>query len=132
MEAQHDQPTYRALWFSLLVGPIMWSVHFLAVYLLVEVACMAGALRTEVFGTGLVVLLLLVMSGVALAVVVYGIYLSYRSYRRAGGHSLFSRDPLSGSPARFMAASGLALNLVFALLIVLMAIPALFLNPCLR
>lgn len=126
------RPSSRALWFGLLSGPIIWSVQFLIVYLLVEIACQAGVLQTQVLGLELVSLLVIILTAASLASVAYGGLFSYRKFQQTGDGKVFDRENLSASPARFMALSGLALNLLFGLLILLMGIPAIVLAPCVR
>lgn len=131
-EAAPNRPSSRALWFGLLSGPIIWTVQFLAVYLLVEVACQAGILRGSFLGMETISFLVVLLTVASLIGVAYGGFFSYRNYQQVGGHGIFQRQNLDRSPAWFMALSGLALSLLFGLLILMMGIPAVVLAPCVR
>jgi hypothetical protein len=48
--AERKQPDQRSLWFGMLTGPIVYSLHFVTVYLLVEAACRAGLLQFTMLG----------------------------------------------------------------------------------
>jgi len=128
----HKGPSARALWLGLVSGPVIWSVHFIVVYLLVEVSCRGGILLTQLFGIELVGVIVVGLTVAALIAVSLGGYFAYRNFRQAGGERLFDRKSLVASPALFMSGSGMLLNLVFALLILLMGIPPLFLESCVQ
>jgi hypothetical protein len=129
-----QEPNSRLLWIQLLAGPVLWSVHFLLSYLLVEAACQAGwDFRLLGFnGLSFIVIVLTV-----LAVIGTGLF-ALRSYR--GWKDLHEdrslRDEFRDSsywfegPLDFMYFSGLLLSILFAVTILMVGLPAIFLQPC--
>ncbi len=122
------------LWIQLLAGPILWSVHFLVSYLLVEASCHAGWNFSILGFNGLsfivIVLTLLAVIGTALFSLS-----SYRGWRSIHAERNLREQFRDGSrwfegPVDFMYLSGLLLSILFALVILLTGIPALFLQPC--
>jgi len=129
-----QEASTRTLWVQLLAGPVIWSIHFLVSYLFVEAACQAGWNFTIVGIDGLsfmvITLTLLAVLGTALFA-----FKSYQGWREShGDHSL--RDQFQErtgwfeGPVDFMYFSGLMLSILFAVVILMVGLPALFLQPC--
>lgn len=123
-----------SLWFGLLGGPIIYSVHFLTVYLLAEAACMADLLRYRLLGLEAISFWVVVLTLVAAALTGYGTWLAYHTWRatrdpvghvveQGGGQEQRSYQP-------FMAFIGLWLSGLFTVIILLTGLPALFLVLC--
>jgi len=124
----------RMLWIQLLAGPILWSVHFLVGYLLVEASCQAGW-NFELLGFNGLSFIIIVLT--ILAVVGTGLFAlkSYRGWKGLrAGRSL--REELRESASWFEGAvdfmyfSGFLLGILFGLTILMVGLPALFLQPC--
>ena len=124
----------RLLWIQLLAGPVLWSVHFLLSYLLVEAACQAGWNFNIVGFHGLsflvVVLTILAFIGTSLFAL-----RSYRGWRDLHGDRSLKEEFRESShwfegPEDFMYFSGLLLSILFAVTILMVGLPALFLQPC--
>lgn len=107
-----------ALWFALLGGPAAWTVHLLASYPLVPLACRLGT-------TTPLNILTAVTAAIALAAAGTGGW-AYRRARRAGA------EGDTGDRATFMALAGLLLALLFTFAIVLEGLPPLLADPCLE
>lgn len=130
----HRQTSSRMLWIQWLAGPVIWSVHFLLNYLLVETACQAG----WNFGLpGMNGLSFLVIVITLLALIITGLfartsYRGWKAFRRE--HSLRDKlrepAPWFEGPEDFMYLSGLLLNGLFAATMLLVGLPAIFLQPC--
>lgn len=107
--------TSRREWIALLAGPSLWWGHFMAVYLLGEVACEVGWTGPALFG--LTVLAWLVIAGTvaSLAVLALAARMTWTYRQDHGGHLL---------------GIGLALDALFAVAIVFTGIPAAVLPPC--
>ena len=99
-----------ALWFSIFAGPVALIINFQLRYGLLPYACETG--RRWMLTAISIPLLLVALTG-ALA-----------GWRGLGAHD---GDAMR---IRFMALSGLALSLIFALTIVAMAIPDFYFHPC--
>ena len=124
----------RRLWVQLLAGPILWSVHFLVSYLIVEAACQSGWGFTLLGMSGLS-FLVIVLTVLAVLGTVFFAFKSYRGWRSFHGERGLQdqfRD-YSGwfeGPVDFMYFSGLLLSVLFAIVILMVGLPALFLQPC--
>ena len=99
-----------ALWFGNLSGPIALIVNFQLRYALVPYACESGQHW-----------MLTAISIPLFVVALFGAFVSWRGLRADDGDVM---------RIRFMALSGIALSLLFALSIVAMAIPDFYFHPC--
>jgi hypothetical protein len=122
------------LWLSVLAGPVIWLVHFLASYLLVEAFCNLGWSFTLLGINGLSFLLVILT---VLGVVGTGLFAlkSYRAWKKVNwDHGL--RDEFrettrwSEGAGEFMHFSGFLLSLLFTATILMVGIPVLFLPAC--
>lgn len=111
--------------YSLLVGPIAYSIFFVAGYLLVEAACRTGILLRQVVGIPLALLLVVGLGVLVLALIAYGGIRAYRAWspRR-------DQDLLAEGRDEFMALAALILTALFGLATVLTALSVLVLEPC--
>ena len=105
------------LWLGVLSGPAAWAVNQLLGYSLVKPSCFAGT-RT----------MLLAVSGGTLLVTIWGIWITSSSL-------MVLRDADIAGPRRedrskFVAVSGLGLNLLLGLLILTEVSAQLLLSPC--
>lgn len=122
------------LWGQLLAGPILWSIHFIVGYLLIEVSCRAGW-NFQILGmNGLSFIVVALTVLVVLGAILFGVT-SYRGWRKvnAGGSlwdQLRDTSRWSDDPTEFLYFSGFLLSAFFALTIVMVGLPALFLHPC--
>ena len=118
-----------ALWFGVLGGVSAWTVHLWAGYALVEVACRTGFPGFSLLGiSGVEVLLALVTVAMAL-VALAATYVAYRARRQLQE----GRRGDVGQPrgqGEFMARAGLLMSGLFVAVIVVEAVPALFLREC--
>jgi hypothetical protein len=108
-----------ALWFGVLGGALAWSVHLLLSYALVAPACVTGSvwmLHAVTIGT----LLLTVLAGLV----------SYRAWQRQRADARNGVGSPESDGGRFMALSGLVLNPLFGLAILLEGLPVVILSPC--
>jgi Na+/glutamate symporter len=99
-----------ALWSGIMAGPAAWAIDLQLRYALVPWACAHGQMRP-----------LTLISLPLLLVALIGGVISWRGLRMSDGDAV---------RIRFMALSGMALSLTFALTIVAMTIPDFFLRPC--
>jgi hypothetical protein len=120
------EPARRLLWLRLLAAPILYAIYFMAAYLLVEAACNTGLLNFSLVGTNGVTVVVLGLTGVALAAVLISLVLHITRLRQLPPR----RDPETGDPDRFVARVGIMLDLLFVLLVLATGAPALLLAPC--
>ena len=124
----------RALWVQLLAGPVLWSIHFLVSYMIVEAACQAGWSFTILGMSGLS-FLVIVLTALAVLGTVFFAFKSYRGWRGIHADRRLRDQFREGStwfegPVDFMYFSGLLLSVLFAIVILMVGLPALFLQPC--
>jgi hypothetical protein len=121
-------------WLQLLAGPILWSIHFIVSYLLVEAFCRMGWNFNLLGFPGLSVIVVVFTVLALLGVAMFGMR-SYRSWRNLN-RDLSMRDQIretsqwSEGPVEFVYLSGLLLSVLFGVTILVVGIPALFLRPC--
>lgn len=115
-----------SLWFGLVGGPLIYSLHFLTVYLLAEAACQANLLRYRVLGLEAITFWVLFLTVVAAVLTGYATWIAYRNQQQTTGNN--AQD--HAGYASFMAFVGLWLSAIFTVLIVATGLPALFLVLC--
>lgn len=123
---QDIQKSSRSLWFGFLAGPAVYSLHFLTVYLLSEVACQSNWLQVSWLGLNAMVVVVVVITLAAALLNGYLGWLTYRNWQRLNAEP----DGTAGSYPDFMALVGTWLNLLFTVTILVTGLPALFLRPC--
>lgn len=121
-------------WLQLLAGPILWSVHFLVSYLLVEAFC-HFRWNFTLFGISGLSFLLVVLTILAVAGTSLFALKSYRVWKKMSmDHDL--RDEFretsrwSEGPSDFMYFSGFLLSVLFTAAILTVGLPVFFLQPC--
>ena len=124
----------RTLWTQLLAGPILWSIHFLLVYMLVETYCQAGWNFNLVGLNGISFLVILFTIIAVIATVLFGLR-SYRGWRsfhtdRSLRDQFQENSAWFQGPVDFFYFTGFLLSTLFALVILLVGLPAIFLEPC--
>ncbi len=121
--------------FSLIAGPLVWTVHFLTLYILTAIACAHGFFHQELLGVRVVPLVGGAVTLIAVALILDGGVLAYRRWRGM---------PADGEPAplpphdandvasrrRFMAYAGLLLSGLALIATVWQTLPILFFATC--
>jgi hypothetical protein len=111
-------PSTKRLWFGFLAGVLAWKLQLMVNYALVPYACWQA-----------LVALIHVASVVTLALALGGAVVAWGSWRRLGEGVEMESGGIA-SRSRFLALSGVALGLFFALLILGQWLPNLLLGPC--
>jgi len=121
MNAKEEVKLDLMLWTGVLAGPIGWLLQFQARYSLVDWACSAG--KTYV---------LHVISLGFLAIALGSGFLSLRLWRSVG--CKWPSDSQDGRAARvtFLSSLGVLTSGMFSLVIVAQALPALWIDPCIK
>jgi hypothetical protein len=121
--------------FSLIAGPLVWTVHFLTLYILTAIACAHGFFHQEILGVRVVPLVGGAVTLVAVALILDGGVLAYRRWR--GMPSDGQPAPLPphdandvASRRRFMAYAGLLLSGLALIATVWETLPILFFATC--
>jgi hypothetical protein len=120
---------------SLIVGPMVWTVHFLTVYCFAAVACAHGFFHTEVLGVRIVLFVGGIATLIAIVLIVDALATSFRRWRdpdldRRPGP--LPRQDLSDlhSRRRFMAYAGILLSGAALIAIVFESLPLIFFATC--
>ena len=118
--------------FSVIAGPLIWSVHFLSIYVFTAIACAQGFFHDEILGIRSVPLVGSAFSLIAIALIADALYVSWQRWRADGG-----QEPLpphgGNEPAsrrRFMAYSGLLLSGIALVATVWQTLPIYFFASC--
>ena len=119
--------------FSVIVGPLIWSVHFLAIYVFTAIACAHGFFHDEILGIRTVPLVGSAFSLIALALIADALYVSWRRWR-GDAASEAPAPPYRGndraSRRRFMAYAGLLLSGIALIATVWQTLPVYVFASC--
>ena len=121
-----ENDTRRGQWrllTGLLAGPVVYSLYFMAIYLLVEAACREALLQGELWGLNA---LRVAVVGLTIAAVVIMLALTFLTY--PGGRHTGREDARRNQ--RFMAQTGLWLSGFFVVVTLVTGIPILVLELC--
>ena len=102
---------------ALLMGPVVWAIRFMIVYVLAGVACTTGG-----------VIAMGVVTVAALAACLLGAWMAWGIWSEVGSGPTTVGGVIGRT--RFLAMCGLVFGLWFALVIVVEAIPMFFIEPC--
>ena len=116
------------IWIGVLTGPIMWSLHLIVTWGLIEIACEMGLATIAVFGISLVYLLIVAATILLLGATILAGIVAYQDWRRGGGGSFLDDEAEQAHP--FMSFCGVIVSALFGLAIVLATYPILLLRPC--
>jgi len=119
--------------FSLIAGPLVWTAHFLTLYIFTAIACAHGFFHDEILGVRIVTL---VGAAATLLGVVLILDAGFLSWRRWQGRP-FDGEPLPPHDAndvtsrrRFMAYAGLLLSGISLIATVWESLPLVFFASC--
>jgi hypothetical protein len=123
----------RARWTIALFlsGPVIWSVHFVVVYLVVDAGCTGGGPGLQKFAPPVPTVVTIVATVVAAVACLGAAALSYRRWRsdRHGRDARTDLAPAEGVGT--LAFMGLLLALLGFVTVLFVGLPALFLPACL-
>jgi len=111
----------RRQWLGFVGSPAVWTLYFVAVYVLNEAAC-----KLTLLGATAVLPVATVLALLTLAAVGYAGWLAYQAWREGDGAE--AED--GGGNGRFLGLTGLLLSSLFALMTVAVWVAAWVLRPC--
>lgn len=117
---------------AFLVGPIVWAVHFFAVYLVAEAGCTGAGMGLRLLDPP-VPRLFTIAATVVAAVTCLGCarWCAHRWRHRRGGASRGHGDgPGEGDIGAPLELAGLMLSLLSFVSVLMVGVPALWLSPC--
>jgi hypothetical protein len=114
-------------WFGVSAGPVLWSVCLGISYPMIAIGCNIGFIRPQIIGLSGIEIPVALMSIVAVLITLLAAGISWRNWHRLkdsnGGNAPRDRG-------RFMAVSGMALSILFAIVMLVEAAPIFFFAPC--
>jgi len=113
-----------AQWFSVLAGPAAWSAQLFISYNLADTGSCAPA-SPHFLASGGYRPFIALTSGLAAAVTLLALVVSYRCWRRLRGN-----DPTTGNRASWLAIAGIMVNGLFLLMILGSFLPLAFISQC--
>jgi hypothetical protein len=113
-----------------LAGPVIWSVHFMVVYLAVEAGCSGDGPGLSVFDPPVPTVLTLVATVAAALACLGTAAWGYRRWRAQVGDDTGGRDAEPADRGGSLAFAGFLLSLLGVVAIVLVGLPALVLPAC--
>jgi len=121
--------------FSLIAGPLVWSAHFLSLYVFTAIACAHGFFDDRILGLRLVPLVGGAITLVAVALILDALVLSWRRWRGLPRDG--EPEPLPpqdrndvASRRRFMAHAGLLLSGLALIATIWETLPIVFFASC--
>jgi hypothetical protein len=123
----------RSPWFHMFGGPILWIVHFLISYAWVEFACIMKprVLDSNVLGLTVLswsILIFTLIVTLAVCYVGWSAHVNWQRLKRSRPKDEMASWEIEAR--HFMAFSGIALSVLFSLVILLSGLPALVLETC--
>lgn len=117
-----------ALGYSILAGPILWFVHFVAVYSLAEFGCRANFNNLLFITPSTIRIVVIVLTLPTLLAVGYGGVVAYRAWETVNRDE--PAETSSQSTWRFLLILGMLFSAMFLLSILFTVAPAFVLNVC--
>ena len=119
---------------SVIAGPLIWSVHFLAIYVFTAIACARGFFHDEILGIRIVPLVGSALSLLAIALIADALYISWRRWRGGPAGDEPATAPADGDQGagtrQFMAYAALLLSAVALIATVWQTLPVFFFASC--
>jgi hypothetical protein len=129
--ARRSQPAInvRRFWMGIALPAVLWASHLVIVYGVQSTACHWGFLQGTILGVGALRLLLLLLSLIAAAGVIWGGWTLNAIHTELTSRATVEMEDPSGR-VRFMARAGTWLAGLFLFSITLSLFPILFLDQC--
>ena len=121
--------------FSLIAGPLVWTGHFLTLYVFTAIACAKGFFHEEILGVRVVQLFGAAVTVVAVALILDTMMLSYRRWRGVASDGQPAPAPPHdasdvASRRRFMAYAGFLLSGLALVATIWETLPIMFFATC--
>lgn len=133
-----DTPRAAAnVWVLFLAGPVIWSLHFVSVYVVAEAVCATGGFDARV--VGLRVLSFITVAATLIAVAAIAFFAAHAWRRWRDGHVASGTGAPRDEPGpadevghneTVLALGGVLLGAVFFVAVLFVGVPALFLQSC--
>lgn len=134
VDISHDQQA-RLIWVVFLAGPVIWFVHFMVVYLIVDAGCTGDGPGVRLFHPPVPkIATLMATAAAAIACLGFSAW-AHRRWRKgtpepAVGEAVLAGGTNDGDVERRLAFGGLLLSLLFFVAVLFVGLPALVLPAC--
>lgn len=130
-ETLFGRPLLSGFWlsFSFISGPVIWFFHFVLIWAIGEMGCMAGLDQWLTLGVNAVPALVVLATIPAVALTLFSLFIAYRNWRRLREVDDEVQTNTEGRQ-RFMAFAGIVLSALFTVVMLVELIPTLILPPC--
>lgn len=130
-ERLFGRPLLSGFWlsFSFISGPVIWIIHFVLIWAIGEMGCMAGLGQWLVLGVNSIQALVVLATVPAVALTLFSLFIAYRNWRRLGGVNDEIQTDTEGRQ-RFMAFAGIVLSALFTIVMIVELIPVFILPSC--
>jgi multidrug efflux pump subunit AcrB len=118
--------------FSIIVGPLVWAVYFLTIYITTAIACAKEFFYLQIFGISILPAGVALATLIAVGLILDGAIVALRRWRRPWGKAPLpphDRDSIQ-SRRRFMAYAGFLLCTLSLIATLWVALPFLFMTSC--
>jgi heme/copper-type cytochrome/quinol oxidase subunit 2 len=116
------------LGYSILVGPIVWAVHFMTVWIMSEFGCRANFNNVLFYPPGTIRTAIIVATVLALVLVSIGAVLAVRGWGRLNGTARPAND--AQETTDYLTVTGFLMSSLFLFIIFVSAMPNFILNVC--
>lgn len=123
-------PRARRLITLFLAGPVIWTMHFLTVYLVVEAGCTGDGPGLRVFDPPAPTIITLVATAVAALACLAAAVWAYRQWQADRHERADGRGSESPDPGGSLALAGCLLSLLGVVTVLFVGLPALVLPAC--
>ena len=122
---QTSQINLRRLWLIFVSGPIVWTVHFLAIWVFTEFGCASTLSTFDVAGLNGVTLAVVIATGIALVLLLWA---TVTAFQMRGEHQ--ANDNATYDLKHFLVAAGWVMNVLFLVVTIVTALPVIWFSSC--
>ncbi len=122
-------PAGRRALAMFLAGPLIWTFHFVVVYLAVEAGCTGDGAGLEFFDPPVPTILTIVATAIATSACVAAAAWAYRSWKKEPSEANDDGDPLADGSGT-LALGGFLLSSLAAIVVLFVGLPAVVLPAC--
>lgn len=120
----------RRIWFAFAGSAIVWAGHFIVIWFLGEVGCLAGLGNQTILGINLILVLSLIVTLLALIAAVASGVIAYHIWRQVDGLETQDEIYASHERQRFMALFGMLAAAIFTVTILVQTAPLFVIPIC--
>ncbi|MGH9008744.1 MAG: hypothetical protein ACRDYF_02740 [Acidimicrobiia bacterium] len=133
------RPVLASIWVLFLAGPVIWTLHFFAVYLLAEAVCATGGFDARVAGLRILSFLTVAATVAAVGAIAFFAQRAWRRWRHPPVATATATGAVAARPSAsadqresetVLALGGVLLGALFLVAVLFVGLPAFFLQSC--